>query len=386
MKKIAVVTGSRADYGLLRWVMEGIKKSDGMDLQTIVTGMHLSPEFGLTYKYIEQDGFSITRKLEMLLSSDTPTGITKSIGLSVCGFADTFAELKPDMLLILGDRYEILSAVTAAMIFGIPVIHVHGGELTEGAYDDSIRHAITKMSHLHFVSTDEYRLRVIQMGEQPDRVYNVGALGIDNILGLPLLSRNELEKQINFSLGKRNLLVSFHPATLEQGMAYTQIQELLSALGELKDTHILFTQPNADNEGRQIMDLIRHFVYENQNTSQVFTTLGQIRYLSAIKWVDGVIGNSSSGIIEAPSLGTGTINIGDRQKGRVRASSVIDCLPEKKAIMDAVKQLYSDKFQSGLQAIENPYGTGGGSEKIVRILLEMDTSDILKKHFFDLHK
>lgn len=384
MKKICVVTGTRAEYGLLRWVIEGIAASPCLELQLIATGAHLSPEFGLTYKVIEEDGFRIDRKVEMLLSSDTAVGVTKSMGLAMCGFAEALADLKPDMMLVLGDRYEILAAVSAAMIARIPVAHLHGGELTEGAFDDAIRHSITKMSHLHFVAAEEYRWRVIQLGEQPDRVFQVGGLGIDSILRLPSLSRHELEEALDFSLGQKNLLVTFHPVTLEEGTATGQMRELLAALAELDDTHIIFTMPNADTDGRQLFDLVNTFVADHPETAKVFTSLGQLRYLSAVRHVDAVVGNSSSGIAEVPSLGKGTINIGDRQRGRLRASSVIDCLPSRERVLEALATLYSPEFQSNLKKIENLYGSGGASEKIVRIIEAVDTALLLKKRFFDL--
>ncbi|MEY4591819.1 MAG: hypothetical protein RIR18_714 [Pseudomonadota bacterium] len=384
MKKICVVTGTRAEYGLLRWVMAGIAASPSLELQLIVTGMHLSPEFGLTYKAIEEDGFFIDRKVEMLLSSDTPVGVTKSMGLAVCGFADVLADLAPDLMLVLGDRYEILAAVSAAMIARIPIAHLHGGELTEGAFDEAIRHSITKMSHLHFVAAEEYRQRVIQLGEQPARVFQVGGLGIDSILRLPLLTRHQLEASLDFRLGMKNLLVTFHPVTLEQGTAADQMRELLAALAELKDTHIIFTMPNSDTDSRQLFDLVHTFVAEHPETAKAFTSLGQLRYLSAVRWVDAVVGNSSSGIAEVPSLGKGTINIGDRQRGRLRAASVIDCVPERLAILGALAILYSPEFQTTLAEIENPYGSGGASERILRAIEATDLASLLKKSFFDL--
>jgi GDP/UDP-N,N'-diacetylbacillosamine 2-epimerase (hydrolysing) len=364
--------------------MAGIAASPSLELQLIVTGMHLSPEFGLTYKAIEEDGFFIDRKVEMLLSSDTPVGVTKSMGLAVCGFADVLADLAPDLMLVLGDRYEILAAVSAAMIARIPIAHLHGGELTEGAFDEAIRHSITKMSHLHFVAAEEYRQRVIQLGEQPARVFQVGGLGIDSILRLPLLTRHQLEASLDFRLGMKNLLVTFHPVTLEQGTAADQMRELLAALAELKDTHIIFTMPNSDTDSRQLFDLVHTFVAEHPETAKAFTSLGQLRYLSAVRWVDAVVGNSSSGIAEVPSLGKGTINIGDRQRGRLRAASVIDCVPERLAILGALAILYSPEFQTTLAEIENPYGSGGASERILRAIEATDLASLLKKSFFDL--
>lgn len=382
MKKICVVTGTRAEYGLLRWVMEGIRQSTVLDLQLIATGMHLSPEFGLTVSAIEDDGFHVDRKVEMLLSSDTPVGVTKSMGLGMIGFADALAELKPDMLLVLGDRYELLAAAAAAMIARIPIAHLHGGETTEGNFDEAIRHSITKMSHLHFVAADEYRRRVIQLGEDPKRVFNVGGLGIDNILRLKLLNRNELEAELNFKFLSSNLLITFHPATLEYNTSAHQMDELLAALDELDETGLIFTMPNADTEGRILFRRIEDFCRLHPY-SRAYTSLGQLRYLSCIQQVDGVVGNSSSGLIEVPSFKKGTINIGDRQRGRLRAVSVIDCEPNRQAITAALSHLFSSEFQNQLPHTQNPYGDGGASEAIVHEIENQSLLNILKKHFFD---
>jgi GDP/UDP-N,N'-diacetylbacillosamine 2-epimerase (hydrolysing) len=381
MKKICVVTGSRAEYGLLRWVMEGIKQSSALELQLVVTGMHLSPEFGMTVKEIEDDGFSIDRKVEMLLSSDTPVGITKSMGLGVIGFADALEDLKPDMMLVLGDRYEIFPAATAAMFARIPIAHLHGGELTEGVFDESIRHSITKMSHLHFVAAEEYRRRVIQLGEQPERVFTVGGLGIDNILRLKLLTRDELEEALDFKFAKRNLLITFHPLTLEHNTSAQQMEELLAALAELKDTGLIFTMPNADTDGRVLFRQIEAFCAQHEQ-ARAYTSLGQLRYLSCIQYVDGVVGNSSSGLAEVPSFKKGTINIGDRQRGRLKATSVIDCSPDQDSIHKALERLFSAEFQAQLSSVENPYGIGGASDKIVLILEKSYLkSEIIKKFY-----
>lgn len=383
MKRICVVTGTRAEYGLLRWVMEGISQSSELGLQLLVTGMHLSPEFGMTVDTIEADGFIINRKVEMLLSSDTAGGVTKSMGLGMIGFADALAELKPDLMLILGDRYEILAAAASAMIARIPIAHLHGGEATEGLIDEPIRHCITKMSHLHFVAAEEYRRRVIQLGEQPEHVFNVGGLGIDNILRLKLLSRDELASALTFKLRKRNLLVTFHPVTLEQNTSAQQMEELLAALAELKDTGLIFTMPNADTEGRILFRQIEAFCAKHSQ-ARAYTSLGQMHYLSCIQHVDGVIGNSSSGLAEVPSFKKGTINIGERQRGRLKATSVIDCEPERKSIRMALEHLFSAKFQTMLSVVENPYGNGGASEAIVRRLESQSFDNLLKKRFYDL--
>jgi GDP/UDP-N,N'-diacetylbacillosamine 2-epimerase (hydrolysing) len=385
MRKICVVTGTRAEYGLLRWVMEGIRNSTKLDLQVIATGMHLSPEFGLTYREIEKDGFRIDRKVEMLLSSDTPVGIAKSMGLCSVGFADAFQELNPDLIVILGDRFELFSAVSVAMVSRIPVAHLHGGEATEGLIDESIRHSITKMSHLHFVAAEEYKKRVIQLGEQPDRVFNVGGLGIDNILKLRLLDRTELENSIKFKLGSKNLLITFHPVTLENSTSAQQMGELLSALNKLDNTNLIFTMPNSDTDGRVLFKIIEEYVSSNIK-SVVITSLGQLRYLSCLKHVDGVIGNSSSGLLEVPTFKIGTINIGDRQRGRLKAISVIDCEPNEPSISSAIKMLYSADYQNGLTTVKNPYGCGGASESIVNILNDVSLDGLLKKRFYNLNQ
>lgn len=382
-RKICVVTGTRAEYGLLRWVIQGIMDSESLELQLIVTGMHLSPEFGLTVKDIESDGFRIDRKVEMLLSSDTPVGITKSMGLGMIGFADALNQLQPDLLLVLGDRYEIFVAAASAMIARIPIAHLHGGELTEGAIDESIRHGVTKMAHLHFVAAEEYRQRVIQLGEQPENIFTVGGLGIDNIHRLSLLSRQKLEEELNFTFRQRNLLVTFHPATLEHATSSDQMKELLTALDKLDNTGIIFTMPNADTDGRILFQQINEFCQLHPSASS-YTSLGQLRYLSCIKHVDGVVGNSSSGLLEAPSFRKGTVNIGERQRGRLRAASVIDCSPHATSISDAINRLFSLSFSKILNDVKNPYGNGGASTAIVKFIESASFDNLLKKHFYDL--
>jgi GDP/UDP-N,N'-diacetylbacillosamine 2-epimerase (hydrolysing) len=382
-KKICIVTGTRAEYGLLRWVMQGIRDDNNLTLQIIVTGMHLSPEFGLTYKLIECDGFEIDCKVEMLLSSDTSVGIAKSMGLGMLGFADAFNEMKPDMILVLGDRFEIFSAVSAALVAGIPVVHLHGGEVTEGAFDEAMRHSITKMSHLHFVANESYRQRVIQLGESPERVFLVGGLGVDNIKRLELLDRTALEESINFKLGRKNLLITFHPVTLEKCSAKHQMAELLAVLADLKDTHLIFTMPNSDTDSRILIKMVEEFVAQHPNAC-AFPSLGSLRYLSCIAQVDGIVGNSSSGLTEVPSFKKGTINIGDRQRGRLQANCIINCKPNRKSIAAALKQLYSRQFQASLNDAINPYGNGGASERIVSILKHYIDSDLIKKEFYDL--
>ena len=312
-RKICVVTGSRAEYGLLYWVLRGIEKADDLELQLVVTGMHLSPEFGYTYRQIEADGFLITRRVEMLLSSDTAAGIGKSMGIGMLGFADTFESLQPDIVLLLGDRFELLAAASVALVAALPIAHIHGGEVTTGAFDEAIRHSITKMSHLHFTATERYRQRVIQLGEHPDRVFNVGAPGLDNIHRLKLLGRSALEEVIGMPLGSHSLLVTWHPVTLQPGRTREDFQILLNALNLLDDIKVIFTKANADTEGSIINQMIDDYVAERAGSAVAHTSLGQLNYLSTVKHVDGVVGNSSSGIIEAPSLCTGTVNIGGVQ-------------------------------------------------------------------------
>lgn len=382
-RKVCVVTGTRAEYGLLYWLMKEIEDDKNLELQLIVTGMHLSPEFGLTYQEIEKE-FKIDKKIEILLSSDTHIGISKSMALAQISFAEAYEELKPDIVVVLGDRYEIFSAASAAMIARIPIAHLHGGEITEGAFDEAIRHSITKMSHLHFTATNEYKNRVIQLGENPSRVFNVGGMGIENIKRLKLLSRDEFEKSIDFKLNKKNIVVTFHPATLENSTAKEQFQQLLNAIDKLEDTNIIFTKANSDTDGRVINYMIDEYVSKNHQKSICFASLGQLRYLSALQYVDVVVGNSSSGLIEAPSFKIGTINIGDRQKGRIKATSVIDCQPNEASIQKAFLKLYSKEFQEALKTTINPYEDGYASKKIVEVLKNADLDNILKKTFYDL--
>jgi GDP/UDP-N,N'-diacetylbacillosamine 2-epimerase (hydrolysing) len=363
--------------------MKGIQQAPDLELTILATGMHLSPEFGLTYREIEKDGFHIYHKVEMPLDSDTPAGLAKSMGLGLIGFGEALQQLQPDLMLVLGDRFEIFSAVIAAMVARIPVAHISGGESTEGAFDEAIRHSITKMSHLHFVAAEEYRKRVIQLGEHPDRVFLVGGLGIDNIKRLTLLDRPALETALGFELGNKSLLITFHSVTLESGTAEKQMTELLAALDALEDVRLIFTMPNADTGGRVLIAMVKKFVSDHSN-AKAYTSLGQLKYLSCIKYVDGVVGNSSSGLIEVPSFGKGTINIGDRQKGRLKADSVIDCEPDRQLIAKALQYLFSDTFQKKMRCVHNPNGDGGASEKIVQILKSIRLECILKKSFNDL--
>ena len=383
MRKICVVTGTRAEYGLLYWLIREIDVDKDLELQIIATGMHLSPEFGNTYQQIEEDGFFINKKVDISLTSDTELAISKSMGLGMIGFADAFDELQPNLIVVLGDRFEIFSAVSSAMIAKIPVAHLHGGEVTEGAFDESIRHSITKMSHLHFAATNKYRNRIIQLGEQPNRVFNVGGLGVDSINKLKLLSKSDFENAIDFKLGEKNILVTFHPVTLENFTAKLQFQELLNSIEELKNTRIIFTKANSDTDGRVINSMIDTYVSVNDN-SVAFTSMGQLNYLSALQFVDAVVGNSSSGLLEAPSFNIATIDIGDRQKGRIKADSVISCLPTQESIRSAFDKSYSEDFQNIVDNTKNPYGNGGASKIVVDIIKDFDLNGILKKTFYDL--
>ncbi len=383
MKKIAVITGTRAEFGLLSPLLDEIQKETEMQLQLVVTAMHLSPEFGYTVDEIEKKGYKIDKKVECLLSSDTAVGITKSVGLAMIGFADALNELAPDLLIILGDRTEMLAAATAAMVANIPIAHIHGGETTEGAYDESIRHAITKMSYFHFASTETYRKRIIQLGEHPDRVFNVGAIGLDSIKNLVLLNKEEFEQSINFKLVKNNILITFHPVTLESQSAQEQFKAILDVLVTLEDTHFIFTHANSDTNGRVINQMIEQFVNQNQDRAVAFKSLGQLRYISALNFVDVVMGNSSSGIIEVPFFNIPTINIGDRQKGRILTESVIQAEPTIKSITLAYKKASDISFRTKIKNQEQLYGSGNSVEKIMSVLRNHKVNN-LKKSFYDI--
>ena len=383
MRKICVVTGTRAEYGLLYWLLKEIEADSELKLQLIVTGMHLSPEFGLTYKEIEKE-FKIDKKIEILSSSHTSLDICAEMARVYEKFAPALAELKPDILVLLGDRYEIFGVAGVASIMQIPIAHIHGGETTQGAFDEAFRHSITKMSHIHFAATNEYANRIIQLGEEPSRVFNVGGPGIENIKKLNLLNKDEFEKSINFKLAKKNILITFHPATLENSSAREQFNELLNSLDELEETNFIFTKANSDTDGDVINKMIDEYVSQNSQKAVAFASLGQLRYLSAIKFVDIVLGNSSSGLSEVPSFKKATINIGDRQKGRARASSVIDVGPDRKEILTAIKRAYSKEFEQILKDTINPYDGGNPSKKMVKILKETKLDGILKKKFYDI--
>lgn len=373
-RKICVITGTRAEYGLLNWLMKEIEADDELELQLVVTGMHLSPEFGLTYKQIERDGFRIDEKVEMLLSSDTSTAVAKSMGLATIGFADTLQRLQPDLLVILGDRFEMLAISQVALIMCIPIAHIHGGELTFGAYDDSIRHAITKMATWHFTSTEEHRNRVIQLGESPDRVWNVGALGIENILRLPLLSKEEIYTQLNIKENKPFLLVTYHPETNGD---IDGIYPLINALNAFSNLNLVFTKANADNGGRHINEVLEKYINQYEN-AYLFNSLGQLRYLSAVKHAEAVIGNSSSGLIEVPYLQTPTVNCGDRQDGRQRPASVFEVELNEESIRDGINRAlqYTEPY-------EKIFGEGNVSQNILEIIKKLPSYKV-QKEFYDL--
>ncbi|WP_406611041.1 UDP-N-acetylglucosamine 2-epimerase [Agarivorans sp. JK6] len=380
--KVAVFTGTRAEYGLLYWLLKDIQDDSELTLQLLVSGMHLSPEFGETYRQIENDGFHIDEKVEILLSSDTAVGTAKSMGLGVLGFADSLSRLSPDVLVILGDRFEALAAAQTAMILRIPVLHLHGGEITEGAYDDAIRHAITKLSYLHGTSTEEYRQRVIQLGETPERVRNVGAIGLEHLKRADFMSVEELSESLSFSLNKPFFLVTYHPVTLGSEEPEASFCALTDALDKYPNYQVVVTYPNADDGGRRIIPLLESYAKQNQERVIAIPSLGQHRYLSAVKHAVAVIGNSSSGIIEVPAFGVPTVNIGRRQKGRLAAKSVINSLPESGAIESAINIAISRSYKKDGEVIVNPYGQGNTSAQVVEMI--KSTSFKTCKAFFDI--
>ena len=386
MKRIGIMTGTRAEYGLLKSLMQEINKDNDLELYLIVSGMHLSPEFGMTYKEIEEDGFQINAKVEMLLSSDSPAGISKSIGLGVIGFADEFQRADLDMLILLGDRYEVLSAAICAMVMRIPIAHLHGGELTEGAIDEGIRHSITKMSYLHFTSTEQYRNRVIQLGENPERVFYVGALGVENIKKINLMTKEELERSIHFEIDENTVIVTYHPVTLENNTVEEQFLNLLEVLDRNPKIRMIFTKANADTNGRIVNELIDKYAAQNSERACAFMSLGQKRYLSALKYCRIVIGNSSSGIIEAPSFGKPIINIGDRQKGRICADSVINCGYTQQEIQQAMETALTEEFENKARNCRNPYEKENTAANIISVIKDYLLNDKinLKKRFYDL--
>lgn len=386
MKRIGIMTGTRAEYGLLKSLMQEINKDNDLELYLIVSGMHLSPEFGMTYQEIEEDGFEINAKVEMLLSSDSPAGISKSIGLGVIGFADEFQRADLDMLILLGDRYEALSAAICALVMRIPIAHLHGGELTEGAIDEGIRHSITKMSYLHFTSTEQYRNRVIQLGENPERVFYVGALGVENIKKINLMTKEELERSIHFEIDENTVIVTYHPVTLENNTVEEQFLNLLEVLDRNPKIRMIFTKVNADTNGRIVNKLIDKYAAQNSERACAFVSLGQKRYLSALKYCRIVIGNSSSGIIEAPSFGKPIINIGDRQKGRICADSVINCGYTQQEIQQAMETALTKEFENKASNCRNPYEKENTAANIISVIKDYLLNDKikLKKGFYDI--
>jgi UDP-hydrolysing UDP-N-acetyl-D-glucosamine 2-epimerase len=383
MRKICVFTGTRAEYGLLYWLMKNIQTSATLELQVIVSGMHLSPEFGETWKQIEQDGFVIDAKVEMVLSSDTVVGVTKSMGLGLIGFAEALDRLKPDVLVVLGDRYEALAVAQAAMIARIPIAHVHGGESTEGLIDEAIRHSITKMSHLHFVAAEEYKRRVIQLGENPKNVWVVGAAGLDNIAKLPQLTKVQIESDLGLELKSPVYLVTYHPVTLREEDSSRAMRCLLSVLDETNGT-IIITGANADTGGSALRNEAKRFAATRSNRVALVESLGVMRYLSLMRHADVVVGNSSSGLLEAPAIGTPTIDIGERQSGRLRAQSVIHCSEDEKDIRDAVARARSDEHRKIAAQRQTAYGTPGAADRIASVLASCTLKDILQKRFFDI--
>lgn len=385
MRKVAVFTGTRAEYGLLYWVIKGLHESSEANLQLLVGGMHLSPEFGKTVNQIEADGFPILDRLEFLLSSDTPVGIAKSMGLALISAADVLARSEPDLLVVLGDRFESMAVCQAAMAAQIPIAHIHGGETTEGLIDEAVRHSITKMSHLHFTATEDYKKRVIQLGEDPSRVFNVGAPGIDSIKTLKLLTRKQLSEAIQFDVtNSPYMVVTYHPVTLTPDGAIEDLTHLLAALKRFQNYKFIITFPNADTNGRALVPLLQRFVDESNGMALLVHSLGQLRYLSALKNCDLVIGNSSSGLIEVPSFNVPTINIGDRQKGRISGDTVLHSLGDEESIFNAIEKTLTKEFKNQCLVSKNPYGEGDSSEKILKTILNYPLEGVVNKSFYDV--
>lgn len=386
MRKICFITGTRAEYGLLSRLMKMVQDDTNTHLQIIATNMHLSPKYGNTYQEIEKDGFTIDYKIPIIDENDKDDAVTtiKTMAKALSGFADAYNELKPDLVVVLGDRYEILAAAIAAMIERIPIAHIHGGEITEGAYDDAIRHSITKMSHLHFASTEEYRRRIIQLGEQPDRVFYTGAIGVENVKKLQLMDKDEIEKEIGFEIDDNTILVTYHPVTLGDRTAKEDIDDFVAALEARKDLRVVFTMPNSDAGGQIIMDAINSFVARNADRAKTFKSLGVVRYLSVMKEVAAVVGNSSSGIVEVPSFGIPTLNIGDRQKGRIAADSVVNCASDRHSILLGLEKVHSPEFRSFASTVRNPYDKQGTARTIFDVISNYPLGKLNQKHFCDL--
>lgn len=386
MRKICVVTGTRAEFGLLSRLMRMINDSQETKLQVIATNMHLSPKYGNTYQEIEKQGYKIDCKVPIINEDDGDDAIAtvKSMARALSGFSEAYNELKPDMVVVLGDRYEILSAATAALIMRIPIAHIAGGAITEGAYDDAIRHSITKMSQLHFTSSEQYRRRVIQLGEEPNRVFYTGSLGVENIKMLPLLTKEEIETEIDFKIDDKTILVTYHPVTLGNRTAKDDIDDFIAALNERKDLRVIFTMPNSDTGGQFIVDAINRFVSNNTDRSKTFKSLGVIRYLSVMKQVAAVVGNSSSGLMEVPSFGKPTLDIGDRQKGRMAADSVFHCNPDKESVLRGLETVLSSSFQEKVTLAKNPYEKEGSAKAIFDVISTYPLNELKQKHFYDI--
>lgn len=384
MRKISIFTGTRAEYGILYWIIKGLNEAKDIDMTLLVGGMHLSPEFGKTIDQIRNDGFPIKDTFEFILSSETPVGISKSMALASISSAESFDRNKPDLLIILGDRFEALSVAQSAMIARIPIAHIHGGEITQGLIDEAIRHSITKMSHFHFASTEDYKQRIIQLGENPKNVFNFGAPGIDSIKRIKLLNKKDLQEKINFTLGKSYFVVTFHPVTLSDSGGSEQLNNLLEALDFYPDYKLIISYPNADTNSRMFIDMLEIYRDKNVNRVLLCESLGQCKYLSALKHADLVVGNSSSGLIEAPSLQIPTVNIGERQSGRVSGETVINCDVKVRSIKNAIKIALSDDFKKKCKNSKNPYGNGDSSKKIVNKLRKVDLNNVLMKKFFNM--
>ncbi len=384
-RKICIYTSTRAEYGLLSGVIQTIHESSALQLQILASGMHLSTEFGMTIQNIRYDGFEPDETIEILLSSDTPAAICKSMGLALIGYGEAIQRLKPDIVLLLGDRFETFCMAAAAQVCGVPLAHIHGGEITEGVVDEAFRHSITKMAQLHFAAFETYRQRIIQLGEAPERVFDVGALGVENILHMPLIARSDLERSVGFKLEKPYFLVTFHPVTLEKETSKGQFQSILDALDAFPEYNVIFTKGNADTDGRIVNRLIDDYAKARPERCVAVSSLGSLRYMSSMKYADAVIGNSSSGIIEAPSLKIPTVNIGDRQRGRIQAASILNCIPDADAIRQTIEQALSPAFQEKLPGISNPYDRPGTCSAIVGLLERTDIKGIIKKTFHDVN-
>jgi UDP-hydrolysing UDP-N-acetyl-D-glucosamine 2-epimerase len=387
VRRICVVTTSRADYGLLRDLMRAIDDDPDLDLLVVASGMHLAPEFGLTYREIEEDGLRIDRRIDMLQSAGDETDVARSIGAGIIGFADGFAELRPDIVVLLGDRFELLSPAIAAFVARIPIAHIHGGETSQGALDEGVRHSVTKLASFHFPATETYRRRIVQMGEDPGRVFAFGAPGLDGLRHLTLLTRTELEERLGFSLRSPVAIVTYHPVTLEHGSARRRVDALFSALTQV-GVRAVFTKANADDEGRLINQKIAAFCASRPSDYRLFDNLGQLVYLSCLRHVDMMVGNSSSGLIEAPSFELPVVNIGDRQLGRQRAANVIDVGATAAEIAAGIRTALSPKWRAGLAGMVNPYAGQGEESVSLRIKEQLKRADLgletLKKRFRDL--